>query len=227
MLRSALIAGAALAALACGGSADKNTPPPPPPPPTPSAAIMNPDAAAMAKAAPDSFDVVFATGKGEFVVRAYRHWSAAGADRFHYLVSNGYYDRVKFFRNIDGFMVQFGIHGDPKVNTIWSERGIKDEPVKSSNVPGTVTYAMSTQPNSRTTQLFINKNNNSALDKSGFAPFGKVISGMDVVMKLYSLYGEGAPRGIGPDQGLIQSQGNAYLNKEYPLLDSIITARVK
>lgn len=227
MLRSALIVSAAFAAIACGGSADKNTPPPPPPPPEPTAAILKPDAAAMAKAAPDSFDVAFTTGKGEFVVRAYRRWSPNGADRFHYLVSNGYYDRTKFFRNIDGFMVQFGIHGDPRVNTVWQDRGIPDDPVKATNEPGTITYAMSSQPGSRTTQLFINKNNNAALDKSGFAPFGKVISGMDVVMKLYQDYGEGAPRGIGPAQPLIQEQGNAYLTKEYPLLDSIVTARIR
>ena len=226
MLRSAFIAGAALAAAACGGSADKNTPPPPPPPPTPSAAIMSPDAAAMKKAAPDSFDVVFTTGKGEFVVRAYRGWSPNGVDRFHYLVSNGYFERVKFFRNIDGFMVQFGIHGDPKVNTTWRDLTIPDDPVKQSNAPGTITYATG-GPNTRTTQLFINKNDNKGLDAQGFSPFGKVISGMDIVMKLYQDYGEGAPRGIGPAQQLIQEQGNAYLTKEYPLLDSIITARIR
>lgn len=191
-----------------------------------SAALLKPDTVAMKRAAPDSFDVAFETGKGPFVVRAYRAWSPAGVDRFHYLVSSGYFDRVKFFRNIEGFMVQFGIHGDPAVNTAWRDRTIPDEPVKESNTEGMLSYAMG-GPNTRTTQFFINKANNSQLDGMGFSPIGKVVSGMDVVMKLYEGYGEGAPRGVGPDQGRIQADGNRYLNTYFPQLDSIITARVK
>lgn len=222
-MKTLLLFPAACALIACGGSDDKNASPPPP---EPSAAILNPDAAALTKVAPDSFDAVFTTGKGEFVVRAYRRWSPNGVDRFHYLVNNGYYDRTKFFRNIDGFMVQFGIHGDPRVNGVWRDRTIPDDSVKTSNATGTITYATG-GPNTRTTQLFINKGDNAGLDAQGFSPFGRVISGMDVVMQLYQDYGEGAPRGIGPSQPLIQERGNAYLNREYPLLDSIITARIR
>ena len=209
---------AALALAACDKPADTNDS---------SSALLKPDTAAMRRAAPDSFDVTFETGKGQFVVRAYRPWSPLGVDRFHYLVSNGYYDRVKFFRNIDDFMVQFGIHGDPRVNEVWRDLNIPGEPVKASNTEGMLTYAMGQSPDSRTVQLFINKANNSQLDGMGFAPIGKVISGMDVVMKLFSGYGEGAPRGTGPDQGRLNREGNSYLNTYFPQLDSIITARVR
>jgi peptidyl-prolyl cis-trans isomerase A (cyclophilin A) len=212
-----LLAAAALLLAACDKSETTPTPD----------ALLHPDTAAMKRAAPDSFDVAFETGKGQFVVRAYRAWAPNGVDRFHYLVSNGYYDRVKFFRNIPDFMVQFGIHGDPSVHSVWGERGIQDEPVKTSNAMGTVTYAMSSQPNSRTVQLFINKKDNAFLDAAGFAPFGRVISGMDVVAKLYEGYGEGAPRGVGPEQGRLSAEGNRYLNTYFPQLDSIITARIR
>lgn len=189
-------------------------------------ALIRPDTAAMKRAAPDSFDVAFETGKGPFVVRAYRAWAPHGVDRFHYLVTNHYYDGTKFFRNIDDFMVQFGIHGEPKVNSTWQNLNIPDDPVKQSNTEGMITYATG-GPNTRTVQLFINKANNANLDGMGFAPFGRVVSGMDVVMKLFSGYGEGAPRGGGPEQGRLQREGNRYLNMYFPQLDSIITARVR
>lgn len=213
-----MLSAAALALAACdkAGTADQPT----------GAALLEPDTAAMKRAAPDSFDVAFETGKGRFVVRAYRAWAPIGVDRFHYLVSNGYYDRVKFFRNIQDFMVQFGIHGDPDVNTAWRDLNIADDPVRQSNTEGMVTYATG-GPNTRTTQLFINKANNANLDQMGFAPIGRVISGIDVVMKLFEGYGEGAPRGGGPEQGRLSREGNRYLNTYFPQLDSIITARVK
>lgn len=211
-----LMLAAALALAACdkpaaGGSAD---------------ALLRPDTAAMKRAAPDSFDVAFETGKGPFVVRAYRAWSPLGVDRFHYLVTNNYFDGVKFFRNIEDFMVQFGIHGDPNVNAVWNNLNIPDEPVRASNTEGILTYAMG-GPNTRSVQFFINKGNNSQLDGMGFSPIGKVISGMDVVLKLYTGYGEGAPRGVGPEQGRLQREGNRYLNTYFPQLDSIVTARIK
>lgn len=191
-----------------------------------STALLQPDSAALARPAPDSFDVAFETSKGRFVVRAYRAWSPNGVDRFHYLVSNGYYDGVKFFRNIEGFMVQFGIHGDPRVNEVWRDRDILDDPVKTGNTAGTLTYAKSSMPNSRSTQLFINKADNSPLDRQGFSPIGKVTDGMDVVMGLYAGYGEGAPSGRGPEQQRIQLEGNRYLTQYFPQLDEIRTARV-
>lgn len=218
-MKKLLLVSAAAALAACGGAdaggdASSRT------------ALINPDTAAMKRAAPDSFDVAFETGKGPFVVRAYRAWAPNGVDRFHYLVTNHYYDGTKFFRNIDDFMVQFGIHGDPKVNSAWQDLNIMDDPVKQSNTEGMITYATG-GPNTRTVQLFINKANNANLDGMGFAPFGRVISGMDVVMKLYSGYGEGAPRGGGPEQGRLQREGNRYLNMYFPQLDSIVTARIR
>ena len=213
-----MLSAAAIALAACdkGGTPDQPT----------GSALTKPDTAAMKRAAPDSFDVAFETGKGQFVVRAYRAWAPIGVDRFHYLISNGYYDRVKFFRNIQDFMVQFGIHGDPDVNTAWRDLTIADDPVRQSNTEGMVTYATG-GPNTRTTQLFINKGNNANLDGMGFAPIGRVVSGMDVVMKLHEGYGEGAPRGVGPEQGRLNREGNRYLNTYFPQLDSIVSARIK
>lgn len=224
--RSLLVASISVAALACGGGdkpADSSAASAPLPPASP--ALLRPDSVALARQAPDSFDVAFETSKGRFTVRAYRAWSPRGVDRFHYLVTNGFYDGVKFFRNIEGFMVQFGIHGDPAVNAAWRDRDILDDPVKAKNTMGTLTYAMG-GPNTRTTQLFINKADNTPLDAQGFSPIGKVTQGMDVVMGLYTGYGEGAPNGRGPEQGRIQFEGNRYLNQAFPLLDEIRTAKV-
>jgi peptidyl-prolyl cis-trans isomerase A (cyclophilin A) len=155
----------------------------------------------------------------------HREWAPFGADRFYNLVKNGFYDDVRFFRVIAGFMGQFGIHGNPGVQAAWRSAQIKDDPVKQSNMKGFVTFATA-GPGTRTTQLFINLNNNTALDKQGFAPFGQVVSGMDVVEKINSEYGEGAPRGKGPDQQRIQTEGNAYLNKDFPRLDYIKSATI-
>jgi peptidyl-prolyl cis-trans isomerase A (cyclophilin A) len=159
------------------------------------------------------------------VIDVRRDWAPQGADRFYNLVKNGFYDDARFFRVIDGFMAQFGIHGNPTVQSAWRNANIKDDPVKQSNRRGYVTFATA-GPNTRTTQLFINYRDNAGLDKQGFAPFGEVVSGMDVVDKLYSGYGEGAPSGRGPNQGRVQAEGNAYLNKEFPRLDYIKSATI-
>jgi peptidyl-prolyl cis-trans isomerase A (cyclophilin A) len=185
--------------------------------------LMNP--AQLNETAPDKFQAKFETSKGDFVVEVTRAWAPNGADRFYNLVKNGYYDGCRFFRVIDGFMVQFGINGDPKLNTVWNQARIKDDPVKQSNDRGYITYAMA-GPNTRTTQLFINFRNNAGLDGQGFSPFGKVTKGMDVVDSSYSGYGEGAPSGKGPAQHLLQQQGNAYLEKDFPKLDYIKTATI-
>jgi peptidyl-prolyl cis-trans isomerase A (cyclophilin A) len=176
--------------------------------------------------APESFKVKFVTTKGDFVIAVTRDWAPNGADRFYNLVKIGYFRNVSFFRNIAGFMVQFGIHGDPAVNAKWRSANIKDDPVTQSNKPGFVTYAQSGRPNSRSTQFFINFGDNANLDAMRFAPFGKVVEGMDVVESLYNGYGEGAPRGRGPDQGRMQEEGNAYLKKDFPKLDYIKTATI-
>ena len=138
---------------------------------------------------------------------------------------NGFYDDARFFRVISGFMVQFGINGDPNLSAKWREARIPDDPVKQSNRRGTITYAMA-GPNTRTSQVFINFGDNSSLDSQGFAPFGRVVSGMKVVDSLNAGYGEGAPRGRGPDQSRIQMEGNAYLNKSFPRLDFIKSATI-
>ena len=186
----------------------------------------NPTEAELNKTAPDIFQVEFETSKGSFIIEAHRPWSPHGVDRFYNLVRSGYFKDVRFFRVIENFMAQFGAHGDPQVAQTWRAFNIPDEPVKQSNLRGFVTFAKSSRPNSRTTQLFINYKDNSFLDTQGFAPIGKVIQGMEVVDNLYSGYGEGAPRGNGPDQGRISTEGNAYLEAEFPQLDYIIDTKI-
>jgi cyclophilin family peptidyl-prolyl cis-trans isomerase len=187
--------------------------------------------ASLKETAPAKYNVKFDTSVGVFVVEVQRAWAPNGADRFYNLVKNGYYDNARFFRVIEGFMVQFGINGDPAVNAVWQSARIPRDPVKESNQPGYLTFAMQggpTGPDTRTTQVFINFGDNSrSLDSQGFAPFGKVASGMDVVNKIYSGYGEGAPSGKGPEQGMAQSQGNAYLMKNFPKLDYIKKATIE
>jgi peptidyl-prolyl cis-trans isomerase A (cyclophilin A) len=176
--------------------------------------------------APASFKAKFETTKGTFVIKVERAYSPNGVDRFYNLVKSGYFKDVVFFRVIKGFMAQFGIHGDPKVSAKWREANIQDDPVKGSNVRGAICFAKSGAPNSRSTQFFLSFGDNTRLDADGFAAFGKVVEGMDVVDKLNSEYGEGAPQGRGPDQQRVQMEGNAYLKKDFPNLDSIKSATI-
>lgn len=185
-------------------------------------ALMNPSGAT--EQAPDEFAVKLETTKGDVIIDVTRAWAPQGADRFYNLVKAGFYDDVAFFRVISGFMAQVGISGRPKVNAIWREARIQDDPVKESNTPGMVTFATA-GPNTRTTQFFINYGNNTRLDGMGFAPFGKVRD-MAPVEALYSGYGEGAPRGRGPAQGRLQAEGNAYLKAEFDKLDYIKKATI-
>ena len=180
-------------------------------------ALLHP--ATLKATAPETFDATFHTTKGDFVIQVTRSWAPIGADRFYNLVKHGFFNGAPFFRVLPGFVVQFGITGNPSVNKVWQDANIKDEPVKEHNVIGTVTFAKSSMPNSRTTQLFINLGDNSSnLDGQGFSPFGKVITGMDVVQSIYSGYGQT------PDQQAIQTQGTAYFTKQYPKLDLIKSA---
>jgi peptidyl-prolyl cis-trans isomerase A (cyclophilin A) len=188
------------------------------------AALKSP--AALKEKAPETYTVKFDTSAGPFTVEVTRAQAPNGADRFYNLVKHGYYNDARFFRVIPGFMVQFGINGDPALNRVWQAARIPDDPVKGSNTRGTITFATA-GPNTRTTQVFINFGNNASLDSQGFAPFGKVTSGMDVVDKIYGGYGEGAPSGKGPDQGRTQAEGNAYLTKTFPKLDYIKTATIE
>ena len=185
--------------------------------------LANP--AALTEQAPATYKAKFETSKGAFVIQVTRAWAPQGADRFYNLVKNGFFDNVRFFRVISGFMVQFGINGDPALSAKWRDANINDDRVTQSNKRGMVTFATA-GPNTRTTQVFINFADNSNLDGMGFSPFGRVVSGMSVVDGLYAGYGEGAPRGNGPDQGRLQSEGNAYLAKEFPRMDFVKKATI-
>jgi peptidyl-prolyl cis-trans isomerase A (cyclophilin A) len=189
------------------------------------ASLKNP--ASLKEQAPATYKVKFDTSVGVFVIQVNRDWAPLGADRFYNLVKNGFYDDARFFRAIAGFMVQFGISGDPAVSAAWRSARIGVDPVKQSNKPMFITFAMGGSPDTRTTQVFINFGNNANLDAMGFAPFGEVVEGKDVVNKIHTGYGEGAPRGKGPDQGRVQMEGNAFLMKEFPKLDFIKKATIE
>jgi peptidyl-prolyl cis-trans isomerase A (cyclophilin A) len=178
--------------------------------------------AALKETSPATYKAKFDTTAGIFVIEVHRDWAPNGADRFYNLVKNGFYDNLRFFRVVPNFMVQFGIHGDPAIQKNWVNATIPADPLKQSNQRGYITYAMSSAgPTSRTTQVFINFKNNAFLDGQGFAPFGQVVSGMDVVDKITSQYGER------PDQGRMQAEGNAYLTKEFPKLDYVKKATIE
>ena len=189
------------------------------PTPAPNAALMHP--ASLTAQAPASFKVKLTTTKGDIIVQVTRAWAPKGADRFYNLVKNGFFTDAAFFRYVSGFIVQFGIPADPKVASVWQSANITDDPVTQDNAPGTLVFATAGK-DTRTTQLFINlADNTRGLGPQGFAPFGKVTQGMDIVSKLYSGYGES------PNQGLVQSQGKAYLDKNFPKLDSIKSATIE
>ena len=175
--------------------------------------------AALTAKAPDQYEVTFKTTAGDFVVQVTRAWAPLGADRFYNLVKHGYFTDASFFRVVQGFVVQFGLSANPAVNKVWEKASIKDDPVTQSNHLGYVTFATA-GPNTRTTQLFINLGDNARLDSMGFAVFGQVTTGMDVVQKIYSGYGES------PDQAAITTEGKAYLDKNFPKLDHIVSATV-
>jgi peptidyl-prolyl cis-trans isomerase A (cyclophilin A) len=184
------------------------------------------EVSAADKHAPDSYKVKFETSKGDFVVTVTRDWSPLGADRFYTLVRSGFYDGARFFRVLPGFVVQFGIGADPAATAKWRKANLVDDPVKESNRRATVTFATG-GPNTRTTQVFINLADNASLDPRGFSPFGAVSQGMEVVDQFYSGYGEGAPSGNGPEQSTAESDGNAYLIREFPKLDYIKKASIE
>ncbi len=219
--------------MACGAPA---TPVPVPsadnisPEPVADAPVLNTiaalrDPSLMTQPAPAEFTVTLDTTAGEIVIDVVRELAPNAADRFYGLVRIGYYDDVAFFRVVSRFMAQTGIHGDPEVSAIWREATIRDDIVRQSNVPGSVAFAQTSQPDSRTTQFFINLVDNSRLDDMGFAPFGQVRD-LASVEQLYAGYGEASPRGQGPPQRRIQEEGNAFLRSNYLQLDYIRTARV-
>ncbi len=172
----------------------------------------------------ENFKVLIETTKGNVTLEVKPDWAPIGAERFKQLVESGFFDGAKFFRVLPGFIVQFGLAANPADNGKWDKR-LADDPVKTSNKRGTITYATA-GPGTRTTQVFINFGDNNFLDKQGFSPFGEVVTGLDIAEQLYSGYGEGFPNGKGPEQGRIRSQGNAYLEPQFPHLDGIIRATV-
>jgi homoserine O-acetyltransferase len=189
--------------------------------------LLEPEAPELNARAPDDFNVALETSKGRVRLEVHRAWSPRGVDRFYNLVRAGYYDGVRFHRTVRGRWTQFGVHGDPRVSQAWRARTIPDDPRKESNTRGTLAFAFAV-PNGRTTQVFFNPVDNSAShDKEPFVPFARVVSGLEVLDALYSDYGEASGGGIrAGKQGLLFEQGNAYLEREFPKLDRIVTATV-
>ncbi len=207
MKKLAMALAAALFLASCGGSGSKKS--------------------AVMERAPDQFKVRMQTTKGDVVILVHRDWSPNGADHFYELTKMRFYDNNAFFRALRDFVVQWGINGDPQVNKSWSEISINDDPPKVPNKTGTVVFAKTSEPNSRSTQLFINlRDNSAALDPQGFTPFGEVIQGMDSVMQIYTDYGEVSPNGSGPNPAAISDIGNAYLEEHFPKLDYVKATRI-
>ncbi len=177
--------------------------------------------------APAVFRTRIDTTAGSFVIETHRDWSPKGADRFYQLVRGHYYDNSRFFRVVPGRWVQFGIAGGPRVAQAWRHKTIPDDTLKVHNQPGYVAFA-NTGPGTRSTQVYINLRDNSALDSEpAFAPFGKVVEGWDVVEKLYGGYGENSGSGMrAGHQDKLFEGGNAYMDKEFPKLDRLIRAAI-
>ena len=204
----ALVLVALVSGLSCGPTTETKAP---------GVSTADPLAAGGDAAPGEKVLVTFETSKGKVVLELYPEWSPLGVQRVQDLVKDGFFDECRFFRVLPGFMVQFGINGNPEKNAKWADNNLRDEPVKVSNLPGYVTFAKA-GPNSRSTQLFINYGDNSRLDRDGFSPVGKVIEGMDVVESINAQYGER------PDQGQMKYDGNAYLQAQFPKLDYIVKA---
>lgn len=190
--------------------------------------LLAPEAPEMNRRAPHLFRVRLETTKGIVQLEIRREQAPHGVDRFYNLVRAGYYDGAYFFRVIQGRWAQFGINGDPKISSAWRTRTIPDDPRRESNVRGTIAYAFAV-PNGRTTQVFINLQDNSAThDREPFVPIGRVIDGIDVADRLHSEYGDSALGGIrAGKQGPLFEEGNAYLKRNFPRLDYIVRAVVE
>ncbi len=191
-----------------------------------SPSLRNPQLAVWSEPGPDVYRVEILSSQGRFILEVTRRLAPRGADRFFHLVQNGFYDDSRFFRVIAGRFSQFGIPGDPAIGGIWRNQSFRDDPVRARNTRGTFAYAM-TGPDARTTQIYINTSDQLQQDAQGFAPFGRVVEGMDVVDKLYSGYGERSGSGMRAGrQGKLFEEGNSYLDREFPLLDKLIRARI-
>jgi homoserine O-acetyltransferase len=188
--------------------------------------LRDPQHKQWTQAAPDVYRVRVETTKGAFVLEVTRALAPRGADRFFHLVESGFYDNSRFYRAIAGRFVQFGIAGDPAIAQVWRSQSFPDDPVKASNIRGSFAFAM-TGPDARTTQIYINTSDQLGQDAQGFAPFGKVTEGMEIVDQLYSGYGERSGGGMrAGKQAKLFEEGNAYLHREFPNLDKLLRARV-
>ncbi|HUQ18877.1 MAG TPA: peptidylprolyl isomerase [Gemmatimonadaceae bacterium] len=183
------------------------------------------DTTRSAETAPENFRVRFETTNGPLTIEAHRAWAPWGVDRFYYLVRNGFYDSTAFSRVIPGFIAQFGISGNPEIAASWRQRLFPDDTIAhQTNSRGRISFATA-GPMTRNTQLFINLRDNPTLDKD-YAPFGEIVDGMTVIDSLWSGYGDMPPNGRGPDPSRIFTEGNAYLRRDFPQLDYILTARI-
>jgi len=216
----AALLGLVFLAAGCGQDQERAEPEREAPAEPETTAPAEPAPEAVAETAPEQFSVVFETSAGAFTVLVERYLAPHGADRFHQLVKAGFYDDQRFFRVVPGFVVQWGMSGDPAVTAEWANARIPDDPVAGSNVRGTLSFAATNTPGSRTTQVFVNLGDNTNLDGMGFAPFGRVVQGMEVVDAINAEYGQD------PNQMEIRRAGNEYLAREFPRLDYIRTARI-
>lgn len=187
--------------------------------------LLRPDAPELNESPPDSFDVVLETSAGTVRARIFRDWAPLGAARFYNLARHGFYDGSRFYRVLPGFAAQFGMSGIPAVDSVWLRQQLPDEPARVPTGPGTLSYAMA-GPGTRTTQVFFSYRANEMLDAQGFVPIGRVVEGMDVLLRLNGSYGEIPPQGTGPSFGCMTSHGNHYLSRRFPRLDSIHSAHV-
>ena len=179
------------------------------------------DPSQLTETAPGVYQARFDTSKGAFVIEVTRAWAPLGADRFYNLVKNGFYDGTRFFRVRPGFVVQWGLNGDPAVQSVWRRANLQDDPRVKSNRRGMVTFAKESLPHTRSTQIFINYADNDYLDAEAFVPFGQVVTGLQIAERLYA-----PPRDKEPDQRRILTQGNEYLQKEFPQLDFVKKATI-
>lgn len=197
------------------------------PPASPPPVLLDPAHPEWAQQAPDTFVAAVETTAGVFEIEVIRAWAPVGADRFYNLARLGYYDDARFHRVVPGFITQWGVAGDPRVTAVWYDRGMPDDPVRASNVRGSMAFAF-TEPGTRSTQVYVNMVDNVRLDSAGFAPFGRVVTGMaGVVDSIYSGYGEGSGGGVrNGDQSRLVAEGNEYLDREFPMLDRLLRIRV-
>ncbi|NNF28068.1 MAG: peptidylprolyl isomerase [Gemmatimonadetes bacterium] len=195
---------------------------------SPRSVLLDPGHPEWSEEAPDTFVASVETSAGVFDIEVVRAWAPLGADRFYNLARLGYYDDARFHRVVPGFITQWGVAGDPEVTGVWYDRGMPDDPVRASNVRGSIAFAF-TEPGTRSTQVYINMVDNVRLDSTGFAPFGRVVQGMDsVVDSIYSGYGERSGGGVrNGDQRRLVADGNEYLDQAFPELDRLLRIRIR